>query len=188
MCGAAPAVQIDQYLMVRYENAARRDRAHTHLAIAELLGDPCGGVISLEPVRPGSGGAQLTTGELEDSGAHLGSVAPALKTIAQPGPCSHNPGLVTTEWTKRKRQGVPVDANQNGPGRTTASVYSVRPRAGAPVSTPLRWEELELGPDPAAFTMDAVLDRVAKHGDLFAPVLASPQSLTQALRELGRVH
>ena len=43
-----------------------------------------------------------------------------------------HPGLVTTEWTKRKRRGVLVDANQNGPGKTTASVYSVRPRAGAP--------------------------------------------------------
>ena len=49
-----------------------------------------------------------------------------------------HPGLVTTEWTKRKRRGVLVDANQNGPGKTTASVYSVRPRPGAPVSTPLR--------------------------------------------------
>ena len=48
-----------------------------------------------------------------------------------------HPGLVTTEWTKRKRRGVLVDANQNGPGKTTATVYSVRPRAGAPVSTPL---------------------------------------------------
>lgn len=97
-----------------------------------------------------------------------------------------HPGLVTTEWTKRKRQGVLVDANQNGPGKTTASVYSVRPRAGAPVSTPVRWEELKAGLDPAGFTMDVVLDRVAKHGDLFAPALETPQSLAQALRKLGR--
>ena len=40
-----------------------------------------------------------------------------------------HPGLVTTEWTKSKRRGVLVDANQNGPGRTTATVYSVRPSA-----------------------------------------------------------
>ncbi|MEX2611934.1 MAG: DNA ligase D, partial [Gaiellaceae bacterium] len=53
-----------------------------------------------------------------------------------------HPGLVTTEWAKQKRRGVLVDANQNGPGKTNASVYSVRPRAGAPVSTPLRWEEV----------------------------------------------
>ena len=95
-----------------------------------------------------------------------------------------HPGLVTTEWTKAKRKGVLVDANQNGPGKTTASVYSVRPRAGAPVSTPLRWDEVREGLDPMAFTMDAVLDRVAREGDLFARVLAGGQSLGAALRVL----
>jgi len=96
-----------------------------------------------------------------------------------------HPGLVTTEWTKTKRRGVLVDANQNGPGKATASVYSVRPRAGAHVSTPLRWDELRPDLDPAAFTMDEVLARVATHGDLYAAALSTPQSLTQALRELG---
>jgi bifunctional non-homologous end joining protein LigD len=95
-----------------------------------------------------------------------------------------HPGLVTTEWTKAKRRGVLVDANQNGPGKTNACVYSVRPRAGAPVSTPLRWEEVVQGLDPAAFTMEAVLDRVARDGDLYAPVLQGRQSLTQALKRL----
>ncbi|MGH3077724.1 MAG: DNA ligase D, partial [Gaiellaceae bacterium] len=73
-----------------------------------------------------------------------------------------HPRLVTTEWARAKRTGVLVDANQNGPGKTNASVYSVRPRAGAHVSTPLRWDEVCEGLDPAAFTMDAVLDRVAR--------------------------
>ncbi len=95
-----------------------------------------------------------------------------------------HPGLVTTEWVRQKRRGVLVDANQNGPGKTNASVYSVRPRAGAPVSTPLRWEEVVPGLDPAALTMDAVLDRVAREGDLFAGALAGKQSLTKALRAL----
>jgi bifunctional non-homologous end joining protein LigD len=95
-----------------------------------------------------------------------------------------HPGLVTTEWTKAKRKGVLVDANQNGPGKTTASVYSVRPRAGAPVSTPLRWDEVREGLDPTAFTMEAVLERVAREGDLFARVLGGGQSLGAALRVL----
>jgi bifunctional non-homologous end joining protein LigD len=95
-----------------------------------------------------------------------------------------HPGLVTTEWAKQKRRGVLVDANQNGPGKTNASVYSVRPRAGAPVSTPLRWDEVVPGLDPLAFTMDAVLDRVARDGDLFAGVLGGKQSLAKALRAL----
>jgi bifunctional non-homologous end joining protein LigD len=95
-----------------------------------------------------------------------------------------NPGLATTEWSKRKRRGVLIDANQNGFGKTIASVYSVRPRAGAPVSTPLRWEEVRPGLDPAAFTMEAVLDRVARDGDLFAGVLSTKQTLSRALERL----
>jgi bifunctional non-homologous end joining protein LigD len=93
-------------------------------------------------------------------------------------------GLVTTEWTRAKRRGVLVDANQNGPGKTTAAVYSVRPRPGAPVSTPLRWDEVRSGLEPASFTMDVVLERVARDGDLFARVLEGGQSLGTALKAL----
>ena len=93
-------------------------------------------------------------------------------------------GLVTTEWSKAKRRGVLIDSNQNGEGKTIASVYSVRPKAGAPVSTPLRWEEVKEDLDPAAFTMEAVLGRVERHGDLFDGVLNTKQSLGKALRAL----
>jgi bifunctional non-homologous end joining protein LigD len=93
-------------------------------------------------------------------------------------------GLVTTEWAKAKRRGVLIDANQNGEGKTIASVYSVRPRAGAPVSTPLRWEEVVEGLDPTSFTMETVLERVRRHGDLFADVLTTRQSLGKALDAL----
>jgi bifunctional non-homologous end joining protein LigD len=95
-------------------------------------------------------------------------------------------GLVTTEWTKAKRRGVLIDSNQNGEGKTIASVYSVRPKAGAPVSTPLRWDEMTEDLDPADFTMDVVLDRVQKQGDLFAGVLTTKQSLTNALKAVSR--
>jgi len=94
------------------------------------------------------------------------------------------PGLATTEWTKAKRRGVLIDTNQNGEGKTIASVYSVRPKPGAPVSMPLRWDEVNESLDPAAFTMDAVLERVAREGDLFEGVLSSKQSLGAALRSL----
>ena len=94
-------------------------------------------------------------------------------------------GLVTTEWSKSKRRGVLVDANQNGEGKTIASVYSVRPRAGAPVSTPLRWEEVSEELDPRDFTMDVVLARVEREGDLFEGVLRTRQSLGEALRRLA---
>jgi bifunctional non-homologous end joining protein LigD len=95
-----------------------------------------------------------------------------------------HPGLATTEWTRAKRRGVLIDSNQNGHGKTIASAYSVRPKAGAPVSTPLRWDEVNESLDPAAFTMDAVLERVAREGDLFEGVLTTKQSLGEALRRL----
>jgi len=95
------------------------------------------------------------------------------------------PGEVTTEWLKRKRSGVLVDHRQNGWGKTIASVYSVRPRPGAPVSTPLSWDELDTTLDPRAFTMDVVLERVGRLGDLYAPVLGGGQALAPALRALA---
>jgi bifunctional non-homologous end joining protein LigD len=102
------------------------------------------------------------------------------------GLAEEHPGLVTVEWLKKKREGVLVDHRQNGWGKTIASVYSVRPRPGAPVSTPLRWDELKPGLDFREFTMDVVLNRVAKHGDLLEPALHGTQALGPALREVRR--
>jgi bifunctional non-homologous end joining protein LigD len=97
---------------------------------------------------------------------------------------SMRPDLVTTEWSKAKRHGVLIDANQNGPGRTIAFAYSVRPHAGAPVSAPVTWDELAEGVEPSDFTMNAVLDRLARLGDLHAPVLEDHQALGPALKAL----
>jgi bifunctional non-homologous end joining protein LigD len=96
-----------------------------------------------------------------------------------------NRGLVTTEWTKSKRRGVLIDANQNGEGKTIASAYSVRPKAGAPVSTPLRWDEVNEKLNPAIYTMDVVRDRVRRFGDLYEGVLTTRQSLAKALRAIS---
>jgi bifunctional non-homologous end joining protein LigD len=93
-------------------------------------------------------------------------------------------GLATTEWSKARRKGVLIDSNQNGEGKTIASAYSVRPRAGAPVSTPLRWDEVDEGLDPSSFTMDVVLERVRRHGDLFGDVLRTRQRIDRALAAL----
>jgi bifunctional non-homologous end joining protein LigD len=95
-----------------------------------------------------------------------------------------HPGEVTTEWLKKKRSGVLVDHRQNGHGKTIASAYSVRPKPGAPVSTPLRWNELTEDVTPRDFSMQVALDRVAKHGDLFEPVLHAKQALGPALKKL----
>ena len=97
---------------------------------------------------------------------------------------AERPGEVTTEWLKKKRAGVLVDHRQNGHGKTIASAYSVRPKPGAPVSTPLRWEELTEEITPRDYSMQVALERVAKHGDLFQPVLHAKQALGPALREL----
>ena len=96
-----------------------------------------------------------------------------------------HPKLVTAEWARAKRRGVLIDANQNRTGATIASAYSVRPIPGAPVSTPLRWQELTGDLDPRDFTMEVALARVERHGDLFAPVLEGRQSLARALSALG---
>jgi bifunctional non-homologous end joining protein LigD len=97
---------------------------------------------------------------------------------------SAHPGLATTEWSKRKRRGVLIDSNQNGEGKTIASAYSVRPKPGAPVSTPLAWDEVNEKLDPSSYTMEVVLARVRRSGDLFEGVLTTKQSLAQALKQL----
>src|SRR6266480_2154221 len=99
---------------------------------------------------------------------------------------AEHPGEVTTEWLKRKRSGVLVDHRQNGHGKTIASVYSVRPKPGAPVSTPLQWEELKPGIRPRGFGMEVALERIEEHGDLFVPVLEDPRPLAPAAKKLEK--
>ena len=98
-----------------------------------------------------------------------------------------HPGKVTTEWLKKKREGVLVDHRQNGHGKTIASVYSVRPKPGAPVSTPLHWEELTQTVRPRDFGMKEALQRIEEHGDLYAPVLENPRPLAPAAKKLERL-
>ena len=95
------------------------------------------------------------------------------------------PDALTMEWDKPKRKGkVFVDHNRNASGQTVASVYSVRPRPGAPVSVPLTWEELgELA--NGDITIINLWDRLQRYGDLFAPVVAGGQTLDAAEESLG---
>jgi bifunctional non-homologous end joining protein LigD len=81
--------------------------------------------------------------------------------------------LLTAEYriADRPRGRVLVDYNQNAWGRTLASVYSPRPKPGAPVSTPLAWSEVERGVRLEDFTLRTVPARVAALGDLWAPML-----------------
>ena len=84
-----------------------------------------------------------------------------------------HPALVTAEYriSRRPPGRVLVDYNQNAWGRTLASIYSVRPRPEATVSTPVTWREIERGVRIEDFTMKNVPARVAKRGDLWKPLL-----------------
>ncbi len=86
---------------------------------------------------------------------------------------NRNPALMTAEYrvAKRPRGRVLIDYNQNAWGRTLASIYSVRPRPLATVSTPVTWEELEAGVTIEDFRLDNVRARIKEVGDLWKPLL-----------------
>jgi bifunctional non-homologous end joining protein LigD len=86
---------------------------------------------------------------------------------------ARNPRLMTAEYkvAKRPHGRVLVDYNQNAWGRTLASIYSVRPRPNAPVSTPVTWKEIDKGVQIDDFRLDSVRRRLAKTGDLWKPLL-----------------
>jgi bifunctional non-homologous end joining protein LigD len=87
---------------------------------------------------------------------------------------ARHPRLMTAEYkvAKRPKGRVLVDYNQNAWGRTLASIYSVRPRPRAPVSTPVTWREIDAGVRIEDFRMDTVRQRIATVGDLWKPLLS----------------
>jgi bifunctional non-homologous end joining protein LigD len=95
-----------------------------------------------------------------------------------------HPDFITSEYriTRRPPGRVLVDYNQNAWGRTLASVYSVRPVPEATVSAPVTWPEVESGVSISELTMDSVPERVARVGDLYAPLLRErPRCQLEAL-------
>ena len=84
------------------------------------------------------------------------------------------PALLTAVYkvSNRPKGRVLVDYNQNSWGRTLASIYSVRPRPRASVSTPVTWSELEGKIQIEDFRIDNVPARIRKVGDLWKPLLA----------------
>ena len=97
------------------------------------------------------------------------------------------PEYATIERVVRRRKAheVYVDYLQNIRGKTVASVYSPRPRPGAPVSTPLKWEEFKKPIDPNAFTIKTVFKRLDKYGDLFEKSLTDRQDISRFLGALN---
>ena len=88
---------------------------------------------------------------------------------------SRHPRLLTSEYrvARRPRGRVLVDYNQNRWGSTLASIYSVRPRPMATVSTPVTWKEVRAGIAIEDFRLDNVRARFAETGDLWKPLLAA---------------
>ena len=78
------------------------------------------------------------------------------------------PDSTSLERSPDKRKGkIYLDFLQNGKGKTMASVYSLRPREGATVSTPLEWEELHPKMDLKRYNIHTIIDRMATKGDLW---------------------
>jgi len=96
-----------------------------------------------------------------------------------------HPDLVTARYriADRPPDRVLVDYNQNAWGRTLASVYSVRPREGAPVSAPLTWDEVEAGAEIGDFHLANMRQRIDAVGDLWRP-MAWPRRGRADLRPL----
>jgi bifunctional non-homologous end joining protein LigD len=97
-----------------------------------------------------------------------------------------DPSLFTTPRTvaKRQKNRVYFDYLQNGRSKTIAAPYVLRAYDGAPVATPLDWNEVQRGLHPTQFNITNALDRFAARGDLFAGVLDAPQELDQALLKI----
>ena len=96
------------------------------------------------------------------------------KALARTLAAKH-PKLLTAEYriADRPKGRVLVDYNQNAWGRTLASIYSVRPKPGATVSTPVSWDEVERGITIEEFDISNVPGRVRTLGDLWKPLLAA---------------
>jgi bifunctional non-homologous end joining protein LigD len=99
-----------------------------------------------------------------------------------------DPRMFTTEQRKAKRRGrILIDIQRNGYAHTAVAPYAVRPRPGAPVATPLHFEELEDSRTrPERWTIKTVLSRVVRDGDPWAQINHHAQTITEAQRRLRR--
>jgi bifunctional non-homologous end joining protein LigD len=97
------------------------------------------------------------------------------------------PEISTIVRPVRDRAGkVYIDYLQNGHGQTIVAPFSVRPLPGAPVSCPLRWDEVTARLDPARFTIATMPARLAKLGDPLEPVLREALDIAAALTRVER--
>jgi bifunctional non-homologous end joining protein LigD len=101
---------------------------------------------------------------------------------------SKEPEITSLERKPKNRQGlIYLDYLQNKKGATLAAAYSLRPRAKAPVSTPLKWEEVRKGISPQDYNLRNTLKRVEKLGDLWEGVLGPAIDMEKGLSTLKKV-
>lgn len=99
-----------------------------------------------------------------------------------------NPDLVTTAARKNKREGkIYLDVGRNAFGQTGVTPYAVRPIDGAPVATPLKWEELEDLTSAKEFNIRSIFDRLEKTGDPWENIEDHTVSLTHAEKKLKKL-
>ena len=99
-----------------------------------------------------------------------------------------HPEMFTQEFIKTDRRGrILIDTGRNGMGATFAAVYAVRPKPGAPVSTPCTWQEVEQGTAaPQTFTVRNLGPRIAAVGDLWRDIAGDARSLRDPMAALDR--
>ena len=102
---------------------------------------------------------------------------------------SQQPGLFTTPRSvaKRQKDRVYFDYLQNGYSKTISAPYVLRAYPGAPVATPLDWDEVSHGLLPTQFNIANARDRFREKGDVFTGVLDNPQSMHQPLEKLEKL-
>jgi bifunctional non-homologous end joining protein LigD len=99
---------------------------------------------------------------------------------------AREPRLFTTEQRKAKREGkILIDIQRNAYAHTSVAPYSVRPRPGAPVATPMHWDELDdAGARPDRWTVDSIPERLGRGGDPWREITRRPQTLAAARKQL----
>lgn len=102
---------------------------------------------------------------------------------------ARDPAHLTQEFSKAARGGrIYVDTARNAHGATFAAAYAVRARAGAPVSAPCAWSEIERGTvGPRTFTLRNMAARLAEVGDLWADMRRRRRSLARPMAGLERL-
>ncbi|MFN2611849.1 MAG: non-homologous end-joining DNA ligase [Solirubrobacterales bacterium] len=158
--------------------AALLDCCRVALRVRDLFG-----ALGLEcfPKTSGGKGMQVYV-PLNNPKATYDQTKPFSQAVAQLLE-KQTPGEVVSQMKKELRRGkVFVDWSQNDEHKTTIAVYSLRARDQPTVSTPLEWKEVEKAlrrkdAEPLRFDFTALLKRVARKGDLFAPVLQLEQTL-----------